>query len=99
MTSQHPIQELQNGRVLTSDGVRLFSVRNNLTVYIDFPKIRSGRISAHLMADSKEELHEFANEYGIKRCWYDGNRKHPHYDLLNGSLERILEVLALCVCY
>lgn len=46
------------------------------------------------MSDSKEELHEFANEHGIKRCRYDGNRKHPHYDLLNGNLELVLEVLA-----
>lgn len=72
-----------------------------MAVYIDFPKwrpygklMRGMRLSAHLMADSKEELHEFANQYGIKRCWYDGNRKHPHYDLLNGNLELVLEVLA-----
>lgn len=36
----------------------------------------------HLVADSLEELHEFAKQIGIKRCWFHGIRKgHPHYDL------------------
>lgn len=71
-----------------------------MAVYLDFPRcraygklMRGMRPSAHLMADTKEELHEFANQYGVKRCWYDGNRRHPHYDLRNGDLERVLEVL------
>jgi hypothetical protein len=35
----------------------------------------------HLVADSREELHAFAAKVGIKRCWFDGNRHHPHYDI------------------
>lgn len=65
-----------------------------MTIYVDYPKIRGKRASAHLMADTKEELHEFAVRYGIKRCWYDGNRRHPHYDLVGRNLELILSVLA-----
>ena len=40
----------------------------------------------HLVADSLEELHEFASSIGIKRCWFHGMRKgHPHYDLPKGK--------------
>jgi hypothetical protein len=46
------------------------------------------------MADSKEELHAFAEKLRIKRCWYDGNRRHPHYDLVGWNLELVLSVLA-----
>ncbi len=72
-----------------------------MTVYIDFPKyrpfgklMRGMRPSSHMMADSLQELHEFAESMGIKRCWFDSNRRHPHYDLTGERLERVLEVLA-----
>ncbi len=68
-----------------------YSKEEGLTIYIDHPKIRDGRPTAHLMADSREELHEFAEMLGIKRCWYDGNRKHPHYDVHGLALASILE--------
>lgn len=35
----------------------------------------------HVIADSVAELHCFANNFGIKKCWFDSNPKHPHYDL------------------
>lgn len=36
----------------------------------------------HLVSDtSLEELHEFAQSVGIKRCWFDSNPAHPHYDI------------------
>jgi len=34
----------------------------------------------HLVADTLQELHTFAAEVGIKRCWFDGG-DHPHYDI------------------
>ena len=35
----------------------------------------------HLISDeSLNELHEFAQSMGLKRCWYRRGR-HPHYDL------------------
>ena len=33
-----------------------------------------------MFADSKEELHEFANKIGMKRVWFQ-DTKLPHYDL------------------
>jgi hypothetical protein len=37
----------------------------------------------HMVADSLEELHEFATRIGLKRIYFHGVRKgHPHYDLV-----------------
>lgn len=45
----------------------------------------------HLVADSLEELHSFASEFGIKRNWFEGMRKgHPHYDVPKSRLEAVL---------
>jgi hypothetical protein len=41
----------------------------------------------HLWTDGDiEELHAFAAEMGLKKCWYQNHRRHnrpsfPHYDL------------------
>ena len=41
----------------------------------------------HLIADSLEELHEFARKIGLKRHFFEGVRKgHPHYDLTNNNI-------------
>mgnify|MGYP000744649331 CR=1 FL=1 len=41
----------------------------------------------HLVADSLNELHSFAEEIGLKRHYFEGVRKgHPHYDLLGNKL-------------
>ena len=37
----------------------------------------------HLISDrSLGELHDFAFDVGLKKCWFQGGkRRHPHYDL------------------
>lgn len=37
----------------------------------------------HLVSTDLEELHVFAKKIGLKRCWFQGTRRHrfPHYDL------------------
>lgn len=35
----------------------------------------------HMVADSLEELHDFAKELGLKREWFQDHPRHPHYDL------------------
>lgn len=37
--------------------------------------------SCHLIADSLDELHEFANRIGMKRAWFQNDSRLPHYDL------------------
>ena len=39
----------------------------------------------HLMADSLEELHEFADSIGLKRSWFQSSARFPHYDLTEGK--------------
>lgn len=44
--------------------------------------------SCHLIADTLEELHVFAKSIGMKRAWFQGNNRLPHYDL-NANRRRI----------
>ncbi len=52
-----------------------------MSVFIDayrFP-FRNMKMS-HMTADSREELHAFAERLGLRReCFQDG--RHPHYDI------------------
>lgn len=57
-----------------------------MSVYVDalLPCIKNRNWpyseSCHLLADSVEELHGFAGNLGLKRCWFQNNSL-PHYDL------------------
>jgi hypothetical protein len=37
--------------------------------------------SCHLIADSVDELHEFAKRIGMRRAWFQNDSRLPHYDL------------------
>lgn len=60
-----------------------------MTVYVDklfkTSKSRKWRYpeASHLMADSIEELHAFADRLDLKRCWFQGD----HYDITAGRRE------------
>lgn len=44
--------------------------------------------SCHLIADSLEELHEFAiKKVGLKRAWFQDKPGSPHYDLNESKRE------------
>lgn len=58
-----------------------------MAVYLDpeqsWPKTRKwpyGHVT-HLIADTEEELHRFAQELGLKRGWFQNDSRIPHYDL------------------
>ena len=40
----------------------------------------------HLTADSLDELHQFAKELNLKRKWFQGTKKYPHYDLTSDNV-------------
>ncbi len=45
-------------------------------------KIRGRRVaSCHMIADTADELHDFAATIGLKREWYHDGIRYPHYDL------------------
>lgn len=41
----------------------------------------------HLIADSLDELHGYANKIKLKRGWFESHWRHPHYDIVNKSGE------------
>lgn len=54
-------------------------------IYVDeliFKKKNGKKCYCHMFADSVEELHEFADLIGRKRCWYHKSSTGiMHYDL------------------
>jgi thiol-disulfide isomerase/thioredoxin len=58
-------------------------------VLIDFPK--NGW--CHLVADTIPLLHQFAEEIGLNRCWFENKRgkKKPHYDVKGDMIIRAIE--------
>lgn len=59
-------------------------------IYIDQPRERdkNGRpiLCAHMVADTLDELHEFALTLGLIRRHFQTADKHPHYDLFGFPL-------------
>lgn len=52
---------------------------------------------SHLMADTVEELHEFAARLGLRRSWYQ-ERPQPwlcHYDVTKGIREQAIKLGAI----
>ncbi len=43
----------------------------------------------HLIADTIDELHDFAQSIGLKRGWFQPE-SYPHYDLFRGKVKRAL---------
>ena len=53
-----------------------------LAVYVDNVRIAwRGRHWCHLVADSLDELHQFAHTLGLKRAWFQAHASLPHYDV------------------
>lgn len=44
----------------------------------------------HLIAESVAELHLFANDIGLNKCWFHRGARHPHYDLMKHKDNRWL---------
>jgi hypothetical protein len=51
----------------------------------------------HLVADSLEELHDFATYIGLRRDWFQNHSRHPHYDLWGSRLKSALNRGAVVV--
>lgn len=53
-----------------------------MSVYVDNARVKwRGRQWCHLVADTIEELHEFAQLLGLKREWFQHAASYPHYDV------------------
>jgi hypothetical protein len=53
----------------------------------------------HIVSDSSiQELHEFADKTGINRRWFHPSIRHPHYDVLSGTvLDKVVKNGAVMV--
>ncbi|EKS9916718.1 DUF4031 domain-containing protein [Burkholderia multivorans] len=53
-----------------------------MAVYVDNARVTwRGRQWCHLVADSLDELHRFAESIGLKRGWFQAQASLPHYDV------------------
>ncbi|GAB33324.1 DUF4031 domain-containing protein [Gordonia otitidis] len=76
-----------------------------MTVYVDDMRMlaRVGRISAHwshLLADTDDELDEFASRIGLRRSWaqFPGTWK-SHYDVTDTKREQAIRAGAVPIGY
>ncbi len=61
-------------------------------VYVDDAEVmKRGYAWFHLMADSIQELHEFAASIGLSARAFHRGARHPHYDVTSGQRWRALE--------
>lgn len=66
-----------------------------MAVYVDEAKWAwRGQYWCHMVADSIDELHAFADLLGMKREWFQDKRL-PHYDMNAKRRERALKLGAL----
>ena len=76
--------------------------RGTMSVYIDpmQPCIQSRKWpykrACHLIADTVEELHEFAAQLGLHRSWFQ-DHNIPHYDLTTGMRQKAIRLGAVNV--
>jgi hypothetical protein len=62
--------------------LNIFCEDVTVAVYVDNVRIAwRGRHWCHLVADSLDELHWFANSLGLKRAWFQAQASLPHYDV------------------
>lgn len=61
------------------------------------------KYACHLIADSVEELHEFAGQLGLHRSWFQGGQPNvqsqytsiPHYDLTTSMRQKAIRLGAV----
>lgn len=60
-------------------------------MYVDNAFVeRRGRYWCHLIADSVEELHEFATSFGLSKHAFHRGARIPHYDITAPQRQQVL---------
>ncbi|MHB1583790.1 MAG: DUF4031 domain-containing protein [Acidimicrobiales bacterium] len=57
---------------------------------------------SHLLADSEEELHAFAERLGLRRAWFQRSRRHPafdHYDVTDDLRREAIRLGAVAISW
>ncbi|WP_236205825.1 DUF4031 domain-containing protein [Pseudomonas tohonis] len=64
-----------------------------MPVYVDNVRIKwRGKEWCHLVADTLDELHEFASSLGLKRSWFQHSASYPHYDITISTRKKALQL-------
>ena len=67
-----------------------------MAVYVDNSRLSwKGKLWCHLVADSVDELHAFANALGLRRAWFQQKTRYPHYDVTISIREKALKLGAI----
>jgi hypothetical protein len=68
-----------------------------VSAYVDELRDYGWRLgpSCHLIADTLDELHEFAARVGMKRAWFQDAASAPHYDLVASRRKRAVTLGAI----
>lgn len=67
-----------------------------MPVYVDEARISwRGKQWCHLVADTVDELHEFAARLGLRPEWFQRKTLYPHYDVTTSVRERALKLGAV----
>lgn len=67
-----------------------------MAVYVDNVKVRwRGKQWCHLVADTIEELHEFAFQLGLQKHWFQHSASYPHYDVTVEARQKALSIGAI----
>jgi hypothetical protein len=67
-----------------------------MAVYVDSEAIRwRDREWCHLVADTLEELHVFADRLGLQRRWFQDRGRYPHYDVTMAVRSKALRMGAV----
>lgn len=67
-----------------------------MAIYVDNVQVVwRGRRWCHLVADSIDELHGFAEKLGLKAEWFQHRASYPHYDITIEVRARALGLGAL----
>jgi hypothetical protein len=75
-----------------------------VTVYVDDMRRAAtvGRIRArwsHLIADDRDELHDFAARLGLRRSWFQDHPTRWHYDVTDSVRTRAIALGAQPITY
>ena len=67
-----------------------------MAIYVDSEAICwRGREWCHMVADTLEELHDFAARLGLQRRWFQNHGRYPHYDVTVAVRSRALRMGAI----
>lgn len=67
-----------------------------MAVYVDNVQIAwRGTTWNHLVADSLDELHQFAANLGLRRSWFQEKASYPHYDVTAAMRYKALSLGAI----